>query len=110
MNYCRQEMAISLNSALFRCYFSINAVYIFEYILNAPIKLFSEQVGFNDAGAIELANIQLYSDAGHVANDNSVDVAKSAIANVYDWTKIQTTSKVVTTDTAANTWCRTPGE
>ena len=41
---------------------------------------------------------------------NSIPIASQNIANVYDWTKIGTEARLINTDTAANTFCRAPGE
>lgn len=54
--------------------------------------------------------VDLYSDAGHVSNESPVGFLGSVIQNCYFVPNLLYMPHVVNTDTAANTWCRTPGE
>lgn len=53
--------------------------------------------------------MDLTSDAGHVANEPSVASLGTALQSAYYIPNLTFTPHIVTTDTAANTWCRTPG-
>ncbi|KAB7507056.1 hypothetical protein Anas_02025, partial [Armadillidium nasatum] len=66
------------------------------------------KVGFDTKGILSAVSVDICSDVGLVANENSSFVAAHAIPNVYycpNW-KIQ--SYYAQTNTPTNTWCRTP--
>ncbi|XP_063888909.1 uncharacterized protein LOC135115838 isoform X1 [Scylla paramamosain] len=66
-------------------------------------------VGFEDTGKLTSLIVDLYSDAGHVSNESPVGFLASVIQNCYFIPNLQYRPHIVNTDTAANTWCRTPG-
>lgn len=67
------------------------------------------EVGFDDKGKIEALKIELYGDAGHISNESAVGFLFAAIQNSYYIPNFNFTPANVNTDTAANTYCRTPG-
>nr|BAS67018.1 aldehyde oxidase [Penaeus japonicus]BBC28100.1 aldehyde oxidase [Penaeus japonicus] len=67
------------------------------------------EVGLDDYGKISALKMDLTSDAGHVANEPSVASLGTALQSAYYIPNLTFTPHIVTTDTAANTWCRTPG-
>lgn len=71
---------------------------------------FSHQVGFDDTGKVVALKVDLYSDAGHVSNESPVGFLAGVIQNCYHVPNLLYRPYMVNTDTAANTWCRTPGE
>ncbi|KAG7171465.1 Indole-3-acetaldehyde oxidase-like [Homarus americanus] len=66
-------------------------------------------VGFNDDGKFESLKVDMISDGGYVANEVSVGFLGSRLQNVYYIPNLLFRPIIVKTDTAANTWCRTPG-
>ncbi|KAK3885385.1 hypothetical protein Pcinc_010383 [Petrolisthes cinctipes] len=68
------------------------------------------EVGFDDAGKLLALKVELYSDVGHVPNEPSVGILVNVLQNVYYIPNLDVTPHIVTTDTAANTWCRSPVE
>ncbi|XP_070000799.1 uncharacterized protein [Penaeus vannamei] len=67
------------------------------------------EVGFDDSGKITALKMDLTTDAGHAANEPSVMFLGGAVQSAYYIPNLTLTPKIATTDTAANTWCRTPG-
>ncbi|KAK4325143.1 hypothetical protein Pmani_004297 [Petrolisthes manimaculis] len=67
------------------------------------------EVGFDDSGKLLALKVELYSDVGHVPNEPSVGILVNVLQNVYYIPNLDVTPHIVTTDTAANTWCRSPG-
>lgn len=67
------------------------------------------QVGFDNTGKVLSLKVDLYSDAGHVSNESPVGFMGSVLQNCYEVPNLSYIPHVVNTDTAANTWCRTPG-
>ncbi|KAK4312005.1 hypothetical protein Pmani_016533 [Petrolisthes manimaculis] len=67
------------------------------------------EVGFDDDGKVTGLKLEMMSDVGHVANEPSVSFQASAVQNCYYIPNFLFQPKFVNTDTAANTWCRTPG-
>ncbi|XP_068235894.1 uncharacterized protein [Palaemon carinicauda] len=69
----------------------------------------SYEVSFDDEGKITALKMELISDVGHLANEASVFMALAILQNTYHIPNMMVTPFIVTTDTPANTWCRTPG-
>ncbi|KAF2354200.1 Aldehyde oxidase/xanthine dehydrogenase molybdopterin binding [Trinorchestia longiramus] len=69
----------------------------------------SYEAGFNDEGVLDALKVDLYGDPGYVNNDSAVTMAAHMIPNVYASQSYDINAKSVKTDTAANTYCRTPG-
>ncbi|CAL4081605.1 unnamed protein product, partial [Meganyctiphanes norvegica] len=67
------------------------------------------EVGFDNNGRLEALKVDLISDAGHIRNETSVAFVASALQNCYSVPNFSVRPMTVTTDTAANTYCRTPG-
>lgn len=67
------------------------------------------EVGFDGNGKIEGAKIELIADTGHVSNESAVSFLFGAVQNAYYIPNLTFTPSMVNTDTAANTYCRTPG-
>ncbi|KAK7027383.1 hypothetical protein SK128_013597 [Halocaridina rubra] len=67
------------------------------------------EVGFDDDGKFQALKVDLISDAGHVKNEASVGFLSGSIQNCYHVPNLLFRPIIVSTDTAANTWCRTPG-
>lgn len=68
------------------------------------------QVGFDDEGKFQALKVEMYSDAGHVPNESSVGFLGGPVQNGYHIPSLLFRPVIVRTDTAANTWCRTPGK
>lgn len=67
------------------------------------------EVGFDDEGKIQALKVDMTTDAGHVANEHSVAFLAGTIQSTYHVPNIVYNGYIVRTDTAANTYCRTPG-
>ncbi|XP_068204376.1 uncharacterized protein [Palaemon carinicauda] len=67
------------------------------------------EVGFDASGKFQALKVDMTTDAGHVGNEHSVAFVGGAVQNTYYIPNIVYNGYVVTTDTAANTFCRTPG-
>lgn len=67
------------------------------------------EVGFDDEGKFQALKVEMYSDAGHVPNESSVGFLGGPVQNGYHIPSLLFRPVIVRTDTAANTWCRTPG-
>lgn len=67
------------------------------------------EVGFDDKGKFEGLKVDMISDVGHVSNETSVGFVGGPLQNTYYIPNILFRPMIVKTDTAANTWCRTPG-
>ncbi|XP_045620965.1 LOW QUALITY PROTEIN: uncharacterized protein [Procambarus clarkii] len=67
------------------------------------------EVGFDDAGRLEAVKVDMISDVGHVGNEASVGSLASRLHNTYYLPNVLFRPVIVRTNTAANTWCRTPG-
>ncbi|KAF2353566.1 CO dehydrogenase flavoprotein C-terminal [Trinorchestia longiramus] len=66
-------------------------------------------VTVDSTGKFKKVNVQMYSNTGHVDNESSIATAALALHNVYDSPVWKVVPKNLTTDCAANTWCRAPG-
>ncbi|KAK7021793.1 hypothetical protein SK128_010782 [Halocaridina rubra] len=69
----------------------------------------SYEAGFDDTGKITSLKVELTTDVGHISNESSVSFAVHALQSVYYIPNLLIVPYIATTDTAANTWCRTPG-
>ncbi|CAL4088500.1 unnamed protein product [Meganyctiphanes norvegica] len=67
------------------------------------------EVGFDDTGRVEALKIEITSDAGHCRNNVSSGWLRGRLQNCYEFPSLIVRPLAVTTDTAANTWCRAPG-
>ncbi|XP_042871766.1 indole-3-acetaldehyde oxidase-like [Penaeus japonicus] len=67
------------------------------------------EVGFDDDGKLQALRVDMFSDAGHVPNEASVGFLAGPVQNAYHVPNLLFRPVIVRTDTAANTWCRTPG-
>lgn len=54
--------------------------------------------------------MKLFADTGYLNNESSASSAASIAKNVYHSDAWDIVTEDVLTDTAANTWCRTPGQ
>lgn len=69
---------------------------------------FEYEVGVNDEGVIQHADIVFYSDNGITHNESGVQGIASVMGNLYDISKWNIRGYDVLTDKASNTWCRAP--
>ncbi|XP_041981243.1 xanthine dehydrogenase-like [Aricia agestis] len=67
------------------------------------------EVGVNDQGVIQYINFSIYADNGYIYNENFTYYGMDAYYNCYDRGPWNYTSYNTVTDTASNTWCRSPG-
>nr|XP_053649189.1 uncharacterized protein LOC128700182 isoform X1 [Cherax quadricarinatus]XP_053649190.1 uncharacterized protein LOC128700182 isoform X1 [Cherax quadricarinatus]XP_053649191.1 uncharacterized protein LOC128700182 isoform X1 [Cherax quadricarinatus]XP_053649192.1 uncharacterized protein LOC128700182 isoform X1 [Cherax quadricarinatus] len=67
------------------------------------------EVGFDDDGKFEALKVDMITDVGHVANEASVSGLGVRLQNTYYIPNVLFRPIMVKTNTAANTWCRTPG-
>ena len=67
------------------------------------------QAGFQNSGELDSVQINIYADNGIVSSESSSAFAASILQNVYASKAWELVAKDVHTDTAANTYCRTPG-
>ncbi|CAH2090112.1 unnamed protein product [Euphydryas editha] len=70
---------------------------------------FEYEVGVNDDGVIQYANIIYYSDCGITYNESPVQGIASVMQNLYENSKWNIKGYSVLTDKPNNTWCRAPG-
>ncbi|XP_047736777.1 xanthine dehydrogenase 1 [Hyalella azteca] len=107
--------ANSLNLSIRRIGGGFGAKIYFSISLNLSIRRigggFGAKIyaGFNDEGILDALKVDLYSDPGYVNNDSAVGMAARMIPNVYASQSYDIRARDVKTDTAANTYCRTPG-
>ncbi|XP_047534257.1 xanthine dehydrogenase 1-like [Vanessa atalanta] len=69
---------------------------------------FEYELGVNNDGVIQHADIVYYSDCGYSYNDSSGSEIASTMANLYDTSRWNIKGYSVLTDKAGNTWCRAP--
>ncbi|XP_073980918.1 uncharacterized protein isoform X2 [Rhodnius prolixus] len=67
------------------------------------------EVGVNDLGEIQYLNANVYQDDGHCPNDPAIQDTFLHIINAYNPSTWNMKGYGVTTDSASNTWCRSPG-
>jgi len=67
------------------------------------------EASFAPTGALEAVKLRLLSDTGCLSNDSSAFMAALSAKGLYAAGAWDLSSKDVRTDTAPNTWCRTPG-
>lgn len=68
----------------------------------------SYEAGFDNSGKLDAVKINIYGDSGFVSNEASVSFTTHLMANTYHSNSWNFVPRNVNTDTAANTWCRTP--
>lgn len=73
------------------------------------VYLSKYNVGFDDDGKLQALKLDVIADAGHAGNDSAVMYLAVPLQNCYHIPNMMYRPMVVQTDTAANTWCRTPG-
>lgn len=71
--------------------------------------LFIFQITVNRAGVIQRLNSTIYEDNGYKVNETLTALGADVYNNCYDATKINYKAFDTVTDTAKNTWCRSPG-
>ncbi|XP_068204134.1 uncharacterized protein [Palaemon carinicauda] len=67
------------------------------------------EVGFDDDGRFQALKVDIIGDTGHARNDSATGSLAGPLQNCYHIPNMLYRPIIVTTDTAANTWCRTPG-
>ncbi|XP_028031989.1 indole-3-acetaldehyde oxidase-like isoform X3 [Bombyx mandarina] len=67
------------------------------------------EVGVNDEGVVQYANIEYYVDCGYAYNDTSAPDVASILTNLYATDTWNINGYSVLTDKHSNTWCRAPG-
>ncbi|KAK7074021.1 hypothetical protein SK128_004963 [Halocaridina rubra] len=67
------------------------------------------KVGVDDAGILQAVQATMTCDAGYIGVDISVGSAVQCIVSCYTCPNWEVTPQHVFTNTANNTWCRTPG-
>ncbi|XP_046967892.1 indole-3-acetaldehyde oxidase-like [Vanessa cardui] len=69
---------------------------------------FEYELGVNDDGVIQHADIVYYSDCGYSYNDTSGAEIASTMTYLYDTSRWNIKGYSILTDKASNTWCRAP--
>ncbi|CAK1590833.1 unnamed protein product [Parnassius mnemosyne] len=72
-------------------------------------SLWEYEVGVNNVGEVQYLEYHLYEDNGYIVSDPLLVFAVSAVKNCYDNKRWQYKLFNVTTDTASNTYARSPG-
>ncbi|CAG4933315.1 unnamed protein product [Parnassius apollo] len=67
------------------------------------------EVGVNAGGVIQYLNCNLYTDNGYILNEPLIMLGTSVNSNCYDISTWNFKSFNTVTDTASNSWCRSPG-
>ncbi|XP_069995409.1 xanthine dehydrogenase/oxidase isoform X1 [Penaeus vannamei] len=67
------------------------------------------KVGVNDDGILQAIQATLTCDSGYVAVDTTSPGAVTCMTSCYNCPNWKVTPQIVLTNTACNTWCRTPG-
>ncbi|XP_052742308.1 aldehyde oxidase 1 [Bicyclus anynana] len=67
------------------------------------------EAGVNKNGVIQYADVHLYGDNGWVVNEPLLALGMDVYHNCYNKDLFNYTAYNVITDTASNTWCRSPG-
>ncbi|CAG4933298.1 unnamed protein product [Parnassius apollo] len=67
------------------------------------------EVGVNAGGVIQYLNCNLYTDNGYILNEPLIMLGTSVNNNCYDLSTWNFKSFNTVTDTASNSWCRSPG-
>ncbi|OWR49607.1 aldehyde oxidase 2 [Danaus plexippus plexippus] len=67
------------------------------------------EIGVNDNGLIQYANLNYYSDTGYLYNEAQAQAISGPLTNLYDTSRWNISGYSVLTDKASNTWCRAPG-
>ncbi|XP_052741992.1 uncharacterized protein LOC112054404 isoform X2 [Bicyclus anynana] len=69
---------------------------------------FEYEVGVNNDGLVQYADIVYYSDSGYSVNDNLGSSIAMTMTTLYNKTRWNITGYSVITDKPCNTWCRAP--
>nr|XP_034832955.1 xanthine dehydrogenase-like [Maniola hyperantus] len=67
------------------------------------------EVGVNAKGVIQYVTCDLYSDDGYIKNEPLLNLGLDCYYNCYKKGPWKYTAYTAVTDTASNTWCRSPG-
>ncbi|CAG9135468.1 unnamed protein product [Plutella xylostella] len=67
------------------------------------------EVGVNKEGAVQFLHNEVYSDNGHVFSEPLIMLVGPSLRSCYDASRWRHELYNVTTDTASNSWCRSPG-
>ncbi|XP_041981596.1 xanthine dehydrogenase/oxidase-like [Aricia agestis] len=67
------------------------------------------EASVSDTGVIQYIKYSIYSDNGYIFNENFTSLGMDLYYNCYDRGPWNYTSYNTVTDTASNTWCRSPG-
>ncbi|XP_068627626.1 aldehyde oxidase 1-like [Battus philenor] len=67
------------------------------------------EVGVNEQGVVQYLDYGLYDDHGYVVNEPLLVLTPDVYNNCYRKARINYRCYNTTTDTASNTWCRSPG-
>ncbi|KAL1140403.1 hypothetical protein AAG570_000335 [Ranatra chinensis] len=67
------------------------------------------EAGVSDTGEIQYLGVKIYQDEGHAANDSAIYSTIHHFPNAYNSNTWTVTGYGVKTDSACNTWCRSPG-
>ncbi|KAI8427486.1 hypothetical protein MSG28_002019 [Choristoneura fumiferana] len=91
------------------CRFNLGLQATFRVIGKRPPVTVDFEVGVDNRGEIQYLEYNLYQDQGYVLSDQLVNVTVSAIKNTYQNLRWSYKIYNVLTDTASNTWARSPG-
>ncbi|CAH0726755.1 unnamed protein product, partial [Brenthis ino] len=79
-----------------------------EAVGKRPACYFEYELGVNEEGVIQYADVKYYSDCGISFNDTSAPDVAATIARYYDTARWDVRGHSVLTDKASTTWCRAP--
>lgn len=74
------------------------------------IVILNLQVAVNHSGQIQKIDLSIYEDNGYKINETLSALGVDVFNNCYDATKFNYKLFDTITDTAKNSWCRSPGE
>lgn len=66
-------------------------------------------MGVSKEGAVQFLHNEVYSDNGHVFSEPLITLVGPSLRSCYDASRWRYELYNVTTDTASNSWCRSPG-
>lgn len=73
------------------------------------VYYFTYKVGVDDAGVLQAVQATTIADSGYTSIDSSAIGAAYIMPNCYECANWEVTPRMIHTDTANNTWCRSPG-
>ncbi|XP_039757164.1 indole-3-acetaldehyde oxidase-like isoform X3 [Pararge aegeria] len=80
-----------------------------EAIGKRQAAYFEYEMGINNDGLVQYADIVYYSDSGCSVNDNLGSYIADALSRLYNKKRWNIKGYSVHTDKPSNTWCRAPG-